>query len=187
MVLVGKNPSASARHKRCGFNTWVGKIFWRRKWQPAPVFLPGKFHGQRSLVGYSSRGRKELDTTEQLNSEEIHWSYFGPYWCSLFCGCLSVNPAFPAGVSGKEPTCQCRKYRRQCFDPWVGKIPWRRAWQLTLVFLPGESPMDRGAWWTMVHRVAKSHTWLKGLSTRANQWIYSWGKWYWKMVHAILA
>ena len=45
---------------------WVGKIPWRRKWQPTPVFLPGKFHGQWSLVGYSPRGRKESDTTERL-------------------------------------------------------------------------------------------------------------------------
>jgi len=43
---------------------WVGKIPWRRKWQPIPVFLPGKLHGQRSLAGYSPWGRKELDTTE---------------------------------------------------------------------------------------------------------------------------
>ena len=40
---------------------------WRRKWQPTPVLLPGKFYGQRSLVGYSPRGRKESDTTEQLH------------------------------------------------------------------------------------------------------------------------
>ena len=39
----------------------------RRKWQPTPVLLPGKFHGQRSLVGYSPWGRKELDTTERLH------------------------------------------------------------------------------------------------------------------------
>ena len=39
---------------------------WRRKWQPTPVFLPGKSHGQRTLAGYSSRVRKELDTNEQL-------------------------------------------------------------------------------------------------------------------------
>ena len=39
--------------KRHRFNPWVGKIPWRRKWQPTPVYLPGKFHGQRSLVGYS--------------------------------------------------------------------------------------------------------------------------------------
>ena len=44
-----------------------GKIPWRRKWQPTPVFLPGESHGQRGLVGYSPRGRKELDTTEQLH------------------------------------------------------------------------------------------------------------------------
>ena len=43
----------------------------------------------------------------------------------------------PSGASGKEPTCQCRRQRHR-FDPWVGKIPWKRAWQPTLVFLPGE-------------------------------------------------
>ena len=47
------------RHKRRSFNLWVGKIPWSRKWQPTPVFLPGKFHGQRNLVGYSAWGRKE--------------------------------------------------------------------------------------------------------------------------------
>ena len=46
---------------------WVGKIRWRRKWQSTPVLLPGKSHGQRSLVGYSPWGRKELDTTERIH------------------------------------------------------------------------------------------------------------------------
>ena len=41
------------RHKRFRFDPWVGKIPWRGKWQPTPVFLPGKSHGQRSLAGYS--------------------------------------------------------------------------------------------------------------------------------------
>ena len=51
---VVKNSPARAGHgKRYGFNPWVGKIPWRSKWQPTPVFLPGEFHGQRSLVGYS--------------------------------------------------------------------------------------------------------------------------------------
>jgi len=45
-------------------------IKWRRKWQPTPVFLPGKSHGWWNLVGYSPWGRKELDTTEQL-----HWDW----------------------------------------------------------------------------------------------------------------
>ena len=45
---------------------------------------------------------------------------------------------FPGGASGKEPACQCRRRERHRFDPWVGKMPWKRAWQPTLVFLPGE-------------------------------------------------
>ena len=47
------------RHKRCSFNPWVGKIPWRRAWQPTPVFLPGASHGQSSLVGYSPEGHKD--------------------------------------------------------------------------------------------------------------------------------
>ena len=46
---------------------WVGKISWRRKWQPTPVFLPRESQGRRSLVGYSPWGCKESDTTEQLH------------------------------------------------------------------------------------------------------------------------
>ena len=42
-------------------------IYWRRQWQPTPVLLPGKSHGQRSLVGYSPWGREESDTTERLH------------------------------------------------------------------------------------------------------------------------
>ena len=50
---------------------------------------------------------------------------------------------FPGGASGKEPTCQCRRCRRHGFNIWVGKIPWKRKWQPTLVFLPGESHGQR--------------------------------------------
>ena len=60
--LCGKDPSCQGRrHERCGFNPWVRKIPWSRKWQPGPVFLHGESHGQRSLVGYSPWSRKELD------------------------------------------------------------------------------------------------------------------------------
>ena len=55
VVLVVKNLPANAGDIRThGFNPWVGKILWRRAWQPTLVFLPGESHGQRSLVGYSS-------------------------------------------------------------------------------------------------------------------------------------
>ena len=47
---------------------------------------------------------------------------------------------FPGGATGKELTCQCRIHKKCGSDPWVGKLPWRRAWLPTPVFLPGESP-----------------------------------------------
>ena len=65
----GKEPACQCRrHKRHGFDPCVRKIPWRRK--PTPVFLLGKFYGQRSLVGYSSWGSKELDMTERLNTAQ---------------------------------------------------------------------------------------------------------------------
>ena len=60
--LSGKESAFQCRRR--GFNPWVGKIPWRRKWQPTPVFLPGESHGQRSLVGYSPWGNKESDMTK---------------------------------------------------------------------------------------------------------------------------
>ena len=54
LLFSGKDSTCQCRKcKRHRFNPWVGNIPWRRKWQPIPVFLPGKFHGQRSLVGCS--------------------------------------------------------------------------------------------------------------------------------------
>ena len=61
----GKEPACQyRRHKRLGFNPWVRKIPWRRKWYPSPLFLPGESHGQRNLEGCSPRGHKESDSAE---------------------------------------------------------------------------------------------------------------------------
>ena len=66
---VVKNPPANAADtKDTSSIPGAGRFPWRRKWQPTPVFLPGKSHGQKSLVGYSPWGRKESDTTEQLST-----------------------------------------------------------------------------------------------------------------------
>ena len=56
------------RCKKYGFNPWVRKILWSRECLPTPVFLPGKFLGQRNLAGYRPWGCRELDTTEQLST-----------------------------------------------------------------------------------------------------------------------
>ena len=53
------------------FNYWVGKILYSRKWQPTPVFLPGKFHEQRILEGYCLWGHKESDMTEYMSTMTI--------------------------------------------------------------------------------------------------------------------
>ena len=59
--LSGNESTCQCR--RCGFDPWVRKIPWRRKWQPTPVFSPGKSHGQRNPAGSSLWGNKESDTT----------------------------------------------------------------------------------------------------------------------------
>ena len=74
----GKEPACQCRKcKRHGFDPWIRKIPWKKAWQSTPVFLPGEFHGQRSLVGYSPQSRKESDTTEQLTFPHIHFMNIG--------------------------------------------------------------------------------------------------------------
>ena len=65
--LVAQRLNFCLQCGRPGFDPWVGKIPWRRKWQPTPVFLPGESHERRSLVGYSPWGCKESDMTERLH------------------------------------------------------------------------------------------------------------------------
>ena len=64
VVPAVKNPPANAGDMGCNFNTRVGKIPWRRIWQPTPVFLLGESHGQRSLADYSPLVHTESDMTE---------------------------------------------------------------------------------------------------------------------------
>ena len=120
--------------------TWVQSLGQddpiEKEWLPTPVFLPGEFHGQRNLVGYNPWDRKESGMTELLTFTFI------------------IIVGLPRWLSGKESTCQCRKHG---FDPWVGKIPWRRKWQSTLVIVSGDS-MDRGTCWATVHGVAELDT-----------------------------
>ena len=91
------------RHERCKFDPWVRKMHWRRKWQPTPVFLPGKLHGQRSLEVYSPRGHKESDTSERLSIHTtgyyqilniISLCYAVGSYCLLYIQRVSANPKF---------------------------------------------------------------------------------------------
>ena len=71
-------------------------------------------------------------------------------------------------IKKNKPSCQCKRHKKCGFDPWVGKMPWRRAWQHTPIFLL-ESPMDRGLWQAIVHTVAKSWSRLKRLNTHIHK------------------
>ena len=69
-----KNPTANAGDTRdAGSIPRLGIFPWGRKWQPTPVFLPGKFRGQRNLVGYSPRGHKESNMIEHLTLSFTFW------------------------------------------------------------------------------------------------------------------
>ena len=73
------------------------------------------------------------------------------------CLVLSLLEGFPGGTSSKEPTCQSKRLKRYRFDPWIGKIPGGGHGN-PLQYSCLENPMDRGAWWATVHRVANSQT-----------------------------
>ena len=99
----GKQPACQRRRcKRRGFDPWVGKIRWRRKWQPTPVFLPGESHGQRSLTGYSPEGCKESDTTEE--TKQAH-----------------APPEIPIKVRLTLPSCVHRLPKSR--SGWIHSIP----------------------------------------------------------------
>ena len=123
---------------------------------------------QQGLMGISSRKGKEF-AVGHLSS--YSWLLQRERDCSLkriknmCCGRKSMG--FPDGTSGKEPTCQCRRHKRLRFNPWVGKIPWRRA-QQQLQYSCLENPVDRGAWRATVLGVTKSQTRLKLLSMQVS-------------------
>ena len=88
--------------------------------------LEKESQGRGSLVGCHLWGRTELDMTEATQQQQ-----------------QVIRRASQVALVGKEPTSQCRRYKRCEFNPWVRKIPWKRAWQPTPVFLPGESHGER--------------------------------------------
>ena len=95
-------PGSSIGKDRPVLSPRVGKIPWRRKWQPTPVFQPGKFRGQRNLPGYSPWGCKELNKTEHR--------------CTSVCDCLK-NAHFSLTMSNLK-----RKFRRQVHLQWHKQI-----------------------------------------------------------------
>ena len=88
-------------------------------------------------------------------------SHLGQEWS--FLSCYPTNMGFWGGYSGKQLACQCRRWKRPEFDPWVRRSPGERPGN-PLQYSCLENTMDRGAWWATVHRVTKSRTSLKRFS-----------------------
>ena len=123
-------------------------------------WTPADGDEQGGLACCDSWGHKESDTTERLNWTELNWMLWNladnhaGYSLTFefqinkkYIFSISISQLdFPGGASGKEPTGQCRRHKRRGFDPWVRKIPWKRAWKPTPVALPGESHGQRSMW-----------------------------------------
>ena len=123
--------------RRRGFDPWVGKILWRRKWQLTPVFLPGKAHGQRSLAGSSTWGHEESDMTKRLNNNIASCSQWHPTPVLLpgkSHGQRSLAGSSPWGRQESD-TAERLHFHFSLFT----FMHWRRKWQPTPVFFPGES------------------------------------------------
>ena len=148
MWLSGKESACQCR--RCGFNPWVRKMPWRKKWQPTPVFLPRKPHGEKNLAGYSPWDHKESDTTYQLSTHLHNVFAFLSYWMST----LLKHWGFPGASDSKESTCNAGDL---VLIPWLRRSPGERNGyppQYSCL----EDSMDRGAWWATIHGVARSWT-----------------------------
>ena len=161
----------------------------RRKWQPTPVLLPGKSYGWRSLVGYSPCGHEESYMTEWLHfhfyelekemttySSVLAWRIpgmgepgrplsmgshrVGHDWSDLAAAAAWSLQGFPEGSVGEESVMQ----RTQETRVWsrVGKIPWRRKWQPTSVFLPEKSQGQRSlaGYSPLCHKELDTTEWL---------------------------
>ena len=98
--------------RRLWFNPWSRKIPWRRKWQPTPIFLPGKSHGQSSLVGYSPWGHKRV-RYEWTTTNEYHSTTNRP----LLCMFSSISISLSTYIQWTWP---CAKLRE---DIWNNLLP----------------------------------------------------------------
>ena len=130
-MAVVKNACQCRRLRRHELDSWVGKIPWRRKWQPTPIFLPGEFHAQRSLAGYNPWGRQSrtwlsnwahrhakymLEKGKHLSLVRLHvcmlsrLTLCNPMDCSLLGS--SVHGIFQAGLL-------CLLHIRQILYHWA--------------------------------------------------------------------
>ena len=166
--LNGKESTCQCR--RCRFDPWVGKIPWRRAWQPTPVFLPGESHGQRNLAGYSHKVTKSQTQLKWLITHACT-SIFAPTCTHLRRRQWHPTPVLlPRKSHGRRSLVGC--------SPWGSWKSDTTEWlhfhfSLSCIGEGNgnplqcsclENPRDRGAWWAAVYAVVQSWTRLKRFS-----------------------
>ena len=128
--------------------------------------------GHVHLCGAICTFQGQRHTNWRFKSKEKKWDRLVPQldpicvfksWWGFRTTKIKTNRGFPAGTSGKESVCQCRRYKRCQFDPWVKKVPWRRKWLPTPVFLPARIPQteEPGRLQSMASRGVR-HAWATG-------------------------
>ena len=105
--------------KKLGFSLWVGKIPWRKKWQPTPVFLPVKSHGQRSLEGYSPRGCKRIG--QNLAAKQQHCAFYSP--CSKRAPQLEIQAWSLSTHVDRYLKCGVFPYHQAIFSHQLSVLP----------------------------------------------------------------
>ena len=120
---------------------------------------PGDQTRVSRTAGRFSTTRATREALKQANHWSIPWKPMG----------------FSGDISGKELSCQCRRHEKHGFDPWVETIPWRRAWQRTPLFLPGESHGQRslGGWLSIGLQSLTQLKWLH-TQTHIKAYILTW-------------
>ena len=114
----------------------LGRFPWSRKWQPTPVFLPGKFHGQRSLMGYSQWGCKELDTTQHAHTHTHTHTHEHTHTKSIYIpGPTKQRTQRPSTFRKSEPksACTCEKPNIQqpvSYNPALASPPYPTKYDL---------------------------------------------------------
>ena len=135
---------------RPGFDPWVRKIPWRREWSPTPVFLPGKFHGLRSLVGYSPWGSKESDTTERLHVH-VHVLY-----CRVYLDVFLQNYALPCDLCTIIYSISAMKWKVDMSFQGKKKAHLDTFLCLTIPRAPLDSSLENGASWCHLDRCGQN-------------------------------
>ena len=131
----------------CSFFNFSYNVFWRGKILVLIKFSLSTFSimvhvfcilSRKSLLTSS---HKDLILWFFLEFCSFSFYIYDPFWVKFYVECKVGFPGIP---SGKEHACWCRWHKRHGFSPWVGRIPWRRAWYPTSIFLSGDSHRQRG-------------------------------------------